>query len=46
MKHGTEVTLRLSSNLVGDSIDKTNILHELLLTDWQVSKLLRAFAYN
>ena len=44
IKNGTEVTLNLSSNLTGNSNDKTNFLHKLLLNDTQVSKICRAFA--
>ena len=32
IEDGTEVFLRLSSNLIGDSDDKINFPHELLLT--------------
>ena len=38
IKNGTEVTLNLSSKLIGNSNDKTNFLHKLLLTDTTVSK--------
>ena len=38
MKNATEVTLKLSSNMVGDSGCDTNIPHNLLLTDRQVLK--------
>ena len=44
IKNGTEVTLNLSSNLTGNSNDKTNFLHKLLLNDTQVSKICKAFA--
>ena len=44
IKNGTEVTLKLSSNIVGDSNDENNFLHKLLLTNTQVSKLHKAFA--
>ena len=37
IKNGTEVTLNLSSNVIGHSNDKTNFPHKLLLTDIQVS---------
>ena len=40
----TEVTLDLSSNLIGNCNDETNFLHKLLLTDTQVSKICKAFA--
>ena len=43
---GTEVTLKLPSNIVGGSNDKDNFLHKLLLTNTQVSKLRKAFANN
>ena len=33
IKNGTEMVLRLSSNVIGNSIDKTNFPHELLLTN-------------
>ena len=36
MKNGTEVT---SSNVVGDSDDKNNFPHKLLLTNTQVTRL-------
>ena len=36
VKNGTEVTLNLSSNLIGSSNDKTNFPHKLLLTNTQV----------
>ena len=32
IKNGTEVTLNLSSNLIGSSNDQTNFPHKLLLT--------------
>ena len=44
IKNGTEVTLKLSSNAVGDSNDENNFPHKLLLTNTQVSKLRKAFA--
>ena len=36
IKNGTEVTLSLSSNVVGESNNETNFSHELLLT-WHTS---------
>ena len=45
-KNGTEITLKLSSNVVGDSNDENNFRHKLLLTNTQVSKLRKAFANN
>ena len=44
MKNGTEVTLKLSSNVVGDSNDENNFPHKLLLTNTQVLRLRKAFA--
>ena len=44
IKDDTEVTLKLSSNAVGDSNDENNFPHKLLLTNSQVSKLRKAFA--
>ena len=43
IKNGTEVTLKISSNVVGDSNDGNNFPHKLLLTNTQVSKLCKAF---
>ena len=40
----SEVVLRLSSNLIGNSDDETNFPHKLLLTNRQVSNLLKVFA--
>ena len=40
----TEVTLKLSSNVVSDSNDEDNFSYKLLLTNAQVSKLRKAFA--
>ena len=44
MKNGTEVTLKISSNVVGDSNDENDFPHKLLITKTQVSKLRKAFA--
>ena len=33
IKNETEAVLRLSPNMIGDSNDEANFLHELLLTD-------------
>ena len=40
------MTLKLSSNVIGDFNDENNFLHELLLTNTQVSRLRKAFASN
>ena len=42
IKNGTEVALKISSNVVGDSNDENNFLHKLLLTNTQVSKFRKA----
>ena len=44
IKNETEVFLRLSSNMIGDSDDKINFPHELLLTNRQVANLRKTFA--
>ena len=44
IKNNTEVTLKISSNFVGDSNDEYNFPHKLLLTNTQVSNLHKAFA--
>ena len=46
IKNSTEVTLKLSSNVVGDSNGENNFLHKLLLTNTQVSRFCKAFANN
>ena len=43
IKSHTEVTLKLSSNVVGDSNDENNFSHNLLLTNTQVSRLPKSF---
>ena len=44
IKNETDVVLRLSSNMIGNSNDKINFAHELLLTNRQVANLRKAFA--
>ena len=44
IQNGTEVNLKFSSNIVGDSNDENNFPHKLLLTNTQISKLRKAFA--
>ena len=39
IKNETEVVLRLSSNMVSNSDDETNFLHELSLTNRKVANL-------
>ena len=45
-KANTEVTLKIWSRVIGDSSDKNNFPHKLLLTNRQVSRLCKAFANN
>ena len=45
-KNETDVVLRLSSNMVGNSGDNTNFPPELLLTARQVANIGKAFANN
>ena len=44
IKNETDVVLRISSNMVGDSTDNINFPHELLLTNRQVANIPKAFA--
>ena len=46
MKNETDVVLRLSSNMIGNSDDETNFPDKLLLTNRQVANLRKAFAKN
>ena len=46
IKNKTDLVLRLSSNMIGNSDDNTNFPHELLLTNRQVANLRKAFAKN
>ena len=43
IKNGTDVILRLSSNMVGNSNNETNFPHKLLLTNRQILSLRKAF---
>ena len=43
IKNGTDVVLRLSSNIVGNSDDEINFPHKLLLTNRQTLSLQNAF---
>ena len=43
IKNETDVVLRLSSNMIGNSNDKTNFPYKLLLTNRQVANLHKAF---
>ena len=44
IKNKTDVVLRLSSILIGNSYGETNFPHKLLLTNRQVANLRKAFA--
>ena len=46
IKNDTEVTLNLPSGMIGNCSDETNYLHKLLLTNWHVSRLCKAFSNN
>ena len=44
IKNETDVVLRISSSMVGNSNNNTNFPHELLLTNRQVANIRKAFA--
>ena len=44
IKNRTDVILRLSSNMIGNSDDEANFPHKLLLTNRQVANICKAFA--
>ena len=44
IKSETDVVLRISSNMVGNSNDDTNFTHELLLTNRKVANIRKVFA--
>ena len=44
IKNETDVILRLSSNIIGNSDDETHFPHKLLLTNRQVVNIRKAFA--
>ena len=46
IKKESEVVLRLSLNMIGNSDDETNFPHDLLLTNRQISSLRKSFASN
>ena len=46
IKNKPEIVLRISSNMIGNSNDDTNVPHELLLANRQVANLRNAFASN
>ena len=46
MKNKTEVFFRLPSNMIGNSDNRVNFPHKLLLTNRQIANLYKAFANN
>ena len=46
IKNENDVVIRLSPNIIGDSNDRTNFPHELLLTNRKVSSIRKVFANN
>ena len=46
IKNETDVVLRISSNMVGNSNDNINFPYELLLTNRQIANIRKAFANN
>ena len=44
IENGIDATLKLSANVIGDSNNKNNFRHKLLITNTQVSKPREAFA--
>ena len=45
-KNETGINLRLSSNMISNSNNETDLLHKLLLSIRQVANLHKAFAIN
>ena len=46
IKNESNVVLRISSSMVGNSNNNTNFRHKLLLTDRQVANIPKAFSNN
>ena len=46
IKNGTEVTLKILSNVVGNSNDENNFTNKFLLTNAKVSRLRETFENN
>ena len=46
LKNGTEVTLKISSNVLGDSNDENSFPRKLLLTNTQASRFCTGSANN
>ena len=45
-KNGTEGTVNVSSNVIGNSYDENSFSHKLLSTNTQVSRFRKAFTNN
>ena len=45
IKNENDVVIRLPPSMIGDSNDKTNFPHELLLINRQVSSIRKAFTF-
>ena len=46
IKNESDVVLKISSSMIGNSNDKTNFPHKILLTDGQVANIRKAFSNN
>ena len=46
IKNKTEMNLKISLNVIGDSNDENNFPNKLLITNTQVSRLCKTFANN
>ena len=46
IKNGTELTLNISSNVIGNFNDEYNFTHKVILTNKQVWRLRKAFENN
>ena len=46
IKNESELVLRLSPNMIGESNDESNFPHKLLLTNRQILNIRKAFANN
>ena len=46
IKNETEIILRLSSNMIGNSNNETNFPHELLLTNREIASFCKTFENN
>ena len=46
IKNESEIVLRLSPNMIGETNDESNFPHKLLLIDRQVSNIRKSFSNN